>query len=190
MSGSLAGKHVCAGPGRVAVVVADATVDGLTTTMSSSSIMNANRRYPSRGYRHPRLRPFRNQPDQPRTPTTCYRVLQEDGIEIPVPAIIDEHVFDAVQERLEENRQRHRMARKTACYLLQGLVVCKECGYAMCGRCIRESHTYYRCVGNVARRMTGERIYHNRSIRADQLEEAAWKDVCDLLQNPSRVKDE
>ena len=41
---------------------------------------------------------------------------------------------DTVQEKLRENKQRHRLARQGARYLLQGLVMCRCCGYAMCAR--------------------------------------------------------
>jgi hypothetical protein len=42
---------------------------------------------------------------------------------IPVPALVDAVLFDAVQEQLQENRQRARIPQRGAKYLLQGLMV-------------------------------------------------------------------
>lgn len=39
-------------------------------------------------------------------------------------------LFQAVQEQLRENRQRIRQRRTGNRYLLQGLVVCRQCGMA------------------------------------------------------------
>jgi site-specific DNA recombinase len=50
-----------------------------------------------------------------------------------VPALIDPALFDAVQEQLEENRRRARIPQKGSRYLLQGLLVCAQCGYAYHG---------------------------------------------------------
>lgn len=42
---------------------------------------------------------------------------------IPVPALVDAVLFDAVQEQLQENRERARVPQRGAKYLLQGLIV-------------------------------------------------------------------
>jgi site-specific DNA recombinase len=49
---------------------------------------------------------------------------------IPVPALVDEALYEAVQEQLVENRRRARQSQRGARYLLQGLLVGKVCGYA------------------------------------------------------------
>ncbi len=46
---------------------------------------------------------------------------------------MSEELFGAVQSQLEENRQR-RDRPGGARYLLQGLVVCKRCGYGCYGK--------------------------------------------------------
>jgi site-specific DNA recombinase len=43
---------------------------------------------------------------------------------------VDEALFEAVAEQLAENRRRARQRQRGARNLLQGLVVCKRCGYA------------------------------------------------------------
>ena len=84
--------------------------------------------------RQARLRPLRQQPEQPRRPVSYSRTPPEEWISIAVPAIVEEDLFDAVNHQLQENKQRHRLAQHTARYLLQGLVICRECGFALCGR--------------------------------------------------------
>ena len=54
-------------------------------------------------------------------------------ITIPVPAIIDEGLFESAREQLAENRRRNRQ-RLGGRYLLQGLLVCHKCGYAYYGK--------------------------------------------------------
>ena len=139
--------------------------------------------------RQARLRPLRQQPEQPRRPVSYSRTPPEEWISIAVPAIVEEDLFDAVNHQLQENKQRHRLAQHTARYLLQGLVICRECGFALCGRRMQK-RWYYRCVGNVARRMTGQKVCGNHSVRGDMLEEAVWNDVKALLANPQRVREE
>jgi NADPH:quinone reductase-like Zn-dependent oxidoreductase len=45
----------------------------------------------------------------------------------------------AVAEQLAENRQRQRQSKRGAKYLLQGLLVCGQCGYAYYGKLLSRS---------------------------------------------------
>src|ERR1041385_6946507 len=54
-------------------------------------------------------------------------------------------IIDAVQEQLAENKRRARIPEKGSRYLLQGLLVCAQCGYAYCGLTNDERNAYYRC---------------------------------------------
>jgi len=143
----------------------------------------------------PRLRPLRGHPVSPRRAGSTYAVPAEERISIPVPAIVDPALFDAVQEQLEENRRRQRERRQGARYLLQGLLVCGTCGHAYYGKPVgfqtgkdhRPSRAYYRCIGNDAYRFGGQRLCGNEQVRTDLLEEAVWQDVCSLLQEPQRI---
>src|ERR1044071_741811 len=65
----------------------------------------------------PRLRAQRNRPLQPRHAASSYAVPREEWVFIPVPALIEEALYDAVQEQLAENRQRARQSRRGARYL-------------------------------------------------------------------------
>ncbi|HLA83745.1 MAG TPA: recombinase family protein, partial [Thermoguttaceae bacterium] len=150
------------------------------------------------GPKRPRLRAQRGRPEQPRRAHSVYDVPEDQGIPIPVPALVSEALFAAVQERLQENRRRNRQSRRGAKYLLQGLVVCARCDYAFYGKPVslkagkgkRRNYAYYRCVGSDAYRFGGERICHNKQVRTDLLEEAVWQDVRSLLENPQRIERE
>lgn len=58
------------------------------------------------GQMQPRLRPGRGQSPQPRRPYSTYPVDTPEWIGIPVPALVDEPLFETVQQQLSENRQR------------------------------------------------------------------------------------
>jgi site-specific DNA recombinase len=82
--------------------------------------------------------------------------------------------------------------------LLQGLLVCKHCGYALYGKPVspaaakgkKRRYAYYRCIGTDAYRFGGQRVCWNKQVRTDALEDAVWMDVCALLKNPAKVADE
>jgi site-specific DNA recombinase len=125
-------------------------------------------------------------------------VPPEDWIGIPVPAIVEAALFDAVNEQLAENRARQRQARRGARYLLQGLLVCQGCGHAFYGKPLsswadsgkRYDYAYYRCIGMDAHRFGGQRICGNRPVRTDRLDAAVWADVRSLLMEPERIERE
>jgi site-specific DNA recombinase len=142
----------------------------------------------------PRLRPQRGNPAAPRRPVTTTTVPREEWITIPVPPLVGEALFAAVQEQLQENQRHARQQQRGARYLLQGLVTCRQCGYAYYGKPVsvgaakgkRREYAYYRCIGADAYRFGGERLCPNRPVRTDLLEAAVWEEVCRLLENPQR----
>ena len=146
----------------------------------------------------PRLRAQRGRSLQPRRAQSSYDVPREEWQPIPVPAMVDEALFAAVDEQLQENRRRARARQRGARYLLQGLLTCARCGYAYYGKAISPSarkyrprrYAYYRCIGTDAYRFGGQRVCSNTQVRTDLLEEAVWEQVCALLQNPGRLAEE
>lgn len=150
------------------------------------------------GPMRPRLRASRGSAEQPRHAQSTYDVPAEEWITIPVPAIVSTDLFEAVQEQLAENRQRARERKRGARHLLQGLVMCRQCGYAYYGKAVsiasgkgrRREYAYYRCVGTDAYRFGGERVCTNTQVRSDMLEEAVWEEVCKLLEDPRRLEGE
>ncbi len=96
----------------------------------------------------------------------------------------------AAQARLQENKRFARRNTKQIT-LLQGILVCRECGYA----CYRTSPTknnipYYRCIGRDNWRHTGGRVCTSQPIRADELDNLVWEQVRRLLENPKLVQAE
>jgi site-specific DNA recombinase len=146
----------------------------------------------------PRLRAQRGRPMQPKRAVSTQDVPREKWMSIPVPALIDEALFEAVQEQLRENQQRARIGQRGARYLLQGLLVCGCCGYAFYGKPISpsarkgnpRSYAYYRCIGSDAYRFGGVRLCWNKQLRTDLVDEAVWNEVCKLLEDPSRLEQE
>ena len=142
-----------------------------------------------------RLRPQRGRPQHPRRPVSRIDTASGDQILIDVPAIIDEALFDAVHSQLEENRRRKRARPPGNRYLLQGLIVCKRCGYGCYGKPTsrasakgRIPYAYYRCTGSDAYRFGGERLCWNKQVRTDLLDAAVWEDVRSLLSEPERIR--
>jgi len=88
---------------------------------------------------------------------TQHETPREQWIQIPVPALVDERTFDLAQERLQDNKK--FAARRTIePSLLQGLVHCAECGYALYRTSTRSTArkiSYYRCLGSDAWRYQG-----------------------------------
>jgi site-specific DNA recombinase len=144
-----------------------------------------------------RLRPQRGKPEHPRRPISRVARPAEDHILVEVPAMVGEDLFAAVQAQLAENRLRKRSRSRSDRFLLQGLVVCKRCGYACCGNGGRRPsaegktpYAYYRCLGSDPFRFGGQRLCWNKAVRTDFLDAAVWEDVRSLLAEPERIKAE
>lgn len=150
-----------------------------------------------RGPRLPALRPHRGGAES-RRDFSIYVTPDNEQELIAVPAIISEDLFEAVRKQVEENKKRARTQQHGARHLLQGLLQCQCCGYAYYGKSISRAATkgrqrpyaYYRCNGSDAHRFYGKRICPNKPVRTDLLEAAVWQDVCNLLSNPQRIRDE
>ena len=148
-------------------------------------------------FKQQRLRPQRGRPEQPRRPISRVDTSSEDQIFIEVPALVSEELFGVVQAQLQENRQRRRDRPRGGRYLLQGLVVCKRCGYGCYGKPVSRAsakgkvpYAYYRCTGSDAYRFGGQRLCWNKQLRTDVLDAAVWEDVRHLLSEPERVRAE
>jgi site-specific DNA recombinase len=117
---------------------------------------------------------------------------REEWIEIPVPALIEEPTFARAQELLHENKLRSRR-RTIAPSLVQGLVSCRRCGYALSRTSTRSSARlihYYRCIGSDAWRHLGGPRCDNRPVRQDLLDQIVWTEVIRLLEDPALIEHE
>src|SRR5437016_6801044 len=97
-----------------------------------------------------------------------------DLIEVPVPALVSEELFALAQEQLEKN-QRHSPRRTVEPTLLQGMLVCERCGYALYRSSTRTSKhklNYYRCIGSDGYRRLRGPVCTNRPIRQDYLDQS------------------
>jgi site-specific DNA recombinase len=118
--------------------------------------------------------------------------LREEWIEIPVPAIVGDEIFEHAQELLERNRRLSQRNTKIPT-LLQGLMVCSECGYSFyktTSGTSKQKFFYYRCFGSDSYRFEKGCICNNRPIRQDYLDELVWGHVMRLLENPVLISDE
>jgi len=133
---------------------------------------------------------------EPRRASTHFDVPREEWITIPVPAIVEADLFAAVQEQLQVNQRHARQWRRGARYLLQGLVGCQSCGYALYGKGVKHKkgtprdYAYYRCLGTDAYRFGGERVCDQLQVRTDLLDLAVWREVKAWLEDPQRLSAE
>ena len=98
-------------------------------------------------------RPLRQRNSSHRS--NCHRDRpRADWIEVPVPALVSEETFALAQEQLTKNKH-HSPRRTIEPTLLQGMLVCQQCGYALYRSSTRTSKRklyYYRCLGSDAYR--------------------------------------
>jgi len=111
---------------------------------------------------------------------------------IPVPPLVTDEQFALAQERLSRNAHFAKRNTKSPT-LLQGILVCRECGYACYRTSTRTTNKriyYYRCIGSDNYRHIGGRVCHSRPIRADELDGLVWDEVRALLEHPVLVRAE
>jgi site-specific DNA recombinase len=117
---------------------------------------------------------------------------REDWIEVPVPALVSEEIFALAQEQLEKNKH-HSPRRTIQPTLLQGMLVCEQCGYALyraSTRTCKQRLHYYRCLGSDGYRRLKGPVCTNRPLRQDALDEFVWKEIIRLLDDPTLVQSE
>jgi site-specific DNA recombinase len=77
--------------------------------------------------------------------------------------------------------------------LLQGLLVCRQCGYALYRTSTRTSKQqlhYYRCLGSDRYRHLKGPVCPNRPIRQDALDQFVWTEVLRVLDDPALIDTE
>lgn len=117
---------------------------------------------------------------------------REEWLEIAVPALINEETFALAEERLVVNKK-YAARRTVEPSLLQGLVHCRQCGYALYRTSTRSTARkifYYRCLGADAYRYEGQARCDQRPIRLDLLESIVWAEVLRLLEDPALIQSE
>jgi site-specific DNA recombinase len=115
-----------------------------------------------------------------------------DWIEIAVPPIVEEDIFAQVQELLVQNKK-VAPRRTITPSIVQGLVSCSKCGYALSRTSTRSSARnihYYRCLGSDAWRRLSGQVCDNPPVRQDLLDHVVWTEVVRLLEDPSLIQSE
>jgi site-specific DNA recombinase len=127
-----------------------------------------------------------------RAPRPMQEAPRDQWIQIPVPALVEECTFELAQERLQDNK-RFSPRRTVESSILQGLVHCARCGYALYRTSTRSSARkiyYYRCLGSDAWRYQGQARCSAPPIRLDLLEQTVWAEVARLLEDPALIQAE
>jgi site-specific DNA recombinase len=149
---------------------------GLAHHLKRESVEPKQLRAPSR-FRRRRKTSYRRRPEQ-------------DWIGVPVPALVEQHVFDEVQTQLLKNRQRTAGQAKHP-YLLRGLLFCTTCGRKMWGRCLdpgkRYERRYYTCNTSDDLAARGAERCPRRPVRADDVEPVVWEDLARWLLEPEQL---
>jgi site-specific DNA recombinase len=137
-------------------------------------------------------RPLRQRKGIPSRDSANHERPRAEWIEIPVPALVSEEMFALAQEQLEKNKK-HAPRRTTEPTLLQGMLVCEQCGYALYRCSTRTSKHmlhYYRCLGSDGYRRLRGAVCTNRPIRQDYLDPFVWNEVIRLLEDPALIQGE
>jgi site-specific DNA recombinase len=114
---------------------------------------------------------------------------KDQWIELAVPALVSEETFARAAEKLSENR-RFSSRNTQQPTLLQGLLVCGQCGYSLyrtSTRTAKGQARYYRCLGSDRYRHWKEPPCGCRPIRVEDLDELVWKQVTELLEKPELI---
>jgi site-specific DNA recombinase len=109
----------------------------------------------------------------------------KEWIAIPVPAIIENEVFELSQDLLKKNKEQSIRNSKPGS-LLQGLISCKECGFGFITTVSGKKtngYNYYRCS-----KLDKKCI--NRGIRIETLDDAIWGSLISILESPDLIQEE
>jgi site-specific DNA recombinase len=115
-----------------------------------------------------------------------------EWIEIAVPPIVSDETFALAQELLERNKV-HAPRRTIAPSIVQGLVSCSKCGYALSRTSTRSTARmihYYKCLGSDAWRHLGGPVCDSRAVRQDVLDAVVWSEIVKLVENPRLIQEE
>jgi site-specific DNA recombinase len=111
---------------------------------------------------------------------------------LPRSVIAANATNESAQELLHENKVQSRR-RTIEPSVVQGLVSCRKCGYALSRTSTRSSARrihYYRCLGSDGWRRLGGPVCTNRPVRQDLLDQIVWTEVMRLLEEPALIEQE
>jgi site-specific DNA recombinase len=121
---------------------------------------------------------------QRKTKTTRQRRPRAEWITIPVPAIIDQATFDAVQAQLTRNRERAPRNQRRPYLLSGGYLRCGRCGRRMTGTAPKGVPRYHcsslHSIHDADARCRG-------SVAAAAVEQQVWGAVARILAEPALI---
>lgn len=132
--------------------------------------------------------------------TSVYKILTNktflgtwtfDGlqkVDVAVPAIIDETLFNRAQEQIKKNRIYSKRNTKNK-YLLRSRITCSHCGYKFSSMGMSKG-LYYRCAGqkpSYADNASGKRCVG--MIKAEDLDAKVWEWIEHILMNPANIEE-
>ena len=124
---------------------------------------------------------------------------RDQWIEVSVPRIIPDELFERTQRLLRERRNYSERNAKHS-YLLQGMAKCGDCGSSVSGTADKSfqvkngkkygpySRIFYRCTHWVKNRYEKILSCRLRYARAETLEQVVWNKVEGILQNPELIE--
>jgi site-specific DNA recombinase len=111
---------------------------------------------------------------------------KEDWIEIKVPSIINEALFNKVQKQLKDNYELISRNVKNH-YLLSGKIFC-TCGRRRTGEGPQKGkHLYYRCTDRVHMHPLPRKC-HEKGINARVADKLAWDGITNYMTSPKVLK--
>ena len=124
---------------------------------------------------------------------------RNEWIEVKVPRIIDDELFERTQQLLQ-TRKNYCERNAKYNYLLQGLIKCGDCGNTVAGSADKQLQVrngksygpyfklYYRCTHFVKNKFDKIVKCRLKYIQAQKLELAVWQKIEEVLQNPEIIE--
>ena len=111
---------------------------------------------------------------------------EEEWIEIPVPRIVDDELFNKVGVQLAKNKKFSHRNKKYA-YLLNGMVRC-TCGKPRTGDAAQKGkHLYYRCTDRIYNHPLPQTC-HEKNISAEVTDKLVWQRTAQFMSNSDLIK--
>jgi site-specific DNA recombinase len=118
--------------------------------------------------------------------TDIRKIDLSKAIKIAVPPIVSADKWDIAQDRLSNNK--HIKPTEDGLFILQGLIKCGVCGCSYRAERMGGGR-YYACRGQLkTAHLDGSPRCKNRNIRAKNLEQAVWRRVNDIINDPNKLK--
>ena len=111
-----------------------------------------------------------------------------EWIEIKTTGILDPYLFEAAQQRINQNRE-YRRKQATRFYMLGGMVICETCGRPYISQTSKAGKNRRSNDAPFYRHRVRQGHCGNKSISARTLEPIIWEKVEALLLEPASLRD-